>query len=185
MATTEIKGGPSKPVEPRAVEGESAIQDSRPGSTKTPVHFEGLGNLDDFPDHINMQDVEGVGTQCVVLTDILSGAGGETYTKGQIHRISKLVPDYDHEDKDIPKSNIRRLMSLGAIRPATPEEIKAGFATITMDSESEATQTERAKRLELESENERLRAQLNVATGKAGADPAPTGKKAGDPFEGE
>lgn len=154
-----------------------------PGSTKhaKPLEFEGLGSLADFPETVDRQNVEGEGTYCVVLTDILAGADGETYTKGQVHRVSKLVPAYFNDDKTLAKASIKRLVGLNAIRHATPEEIASGFAEVTSESESESTQRERNKRLELESENEALRRKLSILDGTAGQDPAPPGTVE-DPF---
>lgn len=158
----------TKKAEPREVSGDRAIRDARPGETKTEnvnLVFEGLGNLEDFPEIIDTKDTEGVGTKVVVLSDVVSGADGETYVKGQVLRISKLVPGYG-EDQERAKSVIRRLVSLSAIRHATPEEIKQGFAEVTPESENEATQSERSKRLEAEMRNEVLERRIAELEGK-------------------
>lgn len=176
MAQVQTK---TKRPEPNEAIGDGVIKDARPGTTKTAsLHFDDLGSLEDFPETVDSKDEEGSGTQCVVLTDILVGAEGNTYTKGQIQRISKLVHGYFDKDKEPVKAQIRRLVNLGAIRHATPDEIEAGFAVVTVDSESESTQNERAKRMELEKENADLRAQLGQNQGQAKAPETDT-----DPFE--
>ena len=183
-----------KKGEMREAEGASAIRDDRPGMTQTPktgLVFEDLGSLDDFPDIVDPKDEEGVGTQVVVLSSILSGANGEIYQKGQIHRISKLVSGYGETDKiDAVKSSIKRLVSLGAIRHATSEEIEAGFVEVTPDTESDATNAERSKRLETEAENARLRQMIlsqnpNAFNEVPEPDAPGKGKKADDPFSEE
>lgn len=166
VESTPIQGQ-RRPVAREVAVGESAIKDVRPGATKAPnpaYHFEGLGDLESFPAAVNIRDKEGVGTYCVVLTDILSGAEGETYVKGQVQRLSKLVNDYNNEDRELVKATVRRLVELRAIRHATPEEISAGFATVTFDSENTDMSEERSRRLFLETENESLRARLAEAT---------------------
>lgn len=148
--------------------GPSSIKDARPGTNMIPnplLYFEGLGNVDDFPEIIDVKDEEGVGTHCVVLSDILSGAEGVTYVKGQVHRLSKLVPNYNNPDRDKVKSTVRRLVQLGAIRHATTEEIAVGQANVTVESEGGVASEERAKRIQAEAENADLRKKLAAITG--------------------
>jgi hypothetical protein len=191
MSTEKVTqaGQVSKKHEPREATGQITFEGDNPGATKAPnnsLFFEGLGNLDEFHVDIEASQAEESGDYCVVLSDILSGANGDTFQKGEVQRLSRLIADFaTEENRSVVKAKVLRLVTLGAIRHADRYEIEQGYAIVNSQTESAIAQDERAKRIALERENEQLRKENNILSGRAGQDPAATtGPGGDDPFLG-
>lgn len=152
----------------REVEGNVIKDGEAPGSLlqNKGVHLEGLGHLSDFPTDPDVNQREGFGEHCVVLSDVLTGADGESYFKGDVKRLSLLVSGYGSKElpKDHVKAQIRRMFELRAVRLATDEEIAAGKVDISFQGESHEVQDERAKRIAAEKRVKELEAQIGTAS---------------------
>lgn len=151
-------------------DSKSAISGSAPGTATAPakgVYFENLGHLADFPTGGSTSNPgEGSGESCVVLVDFMSGATpDDQFTKGQVVRLSRLIPGFTDEtvDRDVIKSRIRRHFDNKSIRLATRDEQGQDFVEVTFETESDAMQSERDRRIAVERENEILRERLGIA----------------------
>jgi hypothetical protein len=152
------------------VEGTTSIGDAPAPGTSKPfmdVHLEDLGPMSEFPELQNERDIEeGVGDYCVVLADYFSGATDyDNFVKGDVVRLSKLIPGYTDKkvSRDIIKGRILRHFQNGSLRKASSDEIGVGRIEVTLESESQTVQSERNRRIALERENEILRQRLGMA----------------------
>lgn len=175
-------------------EGSTAITGAAPGQMEYgDIHLEDLGRLSDFPDSASIDDPEeGTGEWCVVLVDFMSGAGEhDAFTKGDVRRISRIVPGYANPevDRNLVRSRVKRLLQIQAIRLASREEAGKGRIEVSFESESASVQAERQRRMAVEQENEILRERLGLARdaqimatpGQAGASEAAQEAVAADP----
>jgi hypothetical protein len=124
-----------------------------------------------------------MGEYMTVLADFVTGDAEETFIKGDVRRLSRIVGQVsDTVSLDLIKSRIKRLFVAGAIRKATSDEAGMGHVEIVPENETAAVISERSKRVVLEQENEILRrrlaeaqmAQTAATPGKAGVSEAAT-----------
>ncbi len=151
------------------VDGVNAIGNvPAPGvSEHNVVEFETLGQLMDVATDSQNHD-DGEGEFVVVLSNFLSGASEDDhFSQGDVRRISRVVPGYSDPavSRDVVRDRVRRLLSLKAIRLATPEEQSQSRIDVTVEGESASVQSERNKRIAVERENTLLRERLGIANG--------------------
>ena len=151
-----------------------------PGETvvKKPrgIYIEGLGDLADNELDVPEEDEsEGEGDFAVVLVDLLTGAGGVSYTKGDVRRMSKFVNGFSDKSKvTVARSEARRLFDLNSIRFVSEEEKGHKKIVIEARQETSEVQLERERRIRAERENNRLREQLaNAMMAQEAASPNP------------
>lgn len=111
---------------------------------------------------------EGIGEYVVVLAGVLSGVT-ESYSKGRVVRLSKLIRQYGEEGQNEQNlADATRLFDLKAIRLALKDE--AGKGHVEVHNESDELRAERNKRRMLEDELESYRkaASLDANIGQTG-----------------
>lgn len=161
-------------------------------SEQKSIVLEGLGDIFDTENpEFNVpteEESEGQGEWMVVMVDIMTGANGVNYTKGDVRRLSKFVNGYgDKEKVSEVRNEVRRLFSAGAIRQATSSEKGQRKVEIGSGPANVEANREREERIRLEQENEALRLQLAQSEGvrQAGTMTRPEGTTGEGPTKGK
>lgn len=154
-------------------EGATPINGLPPGMglSEGDISFEELGKLSEFPDSLEVDNPEeGTGDFIVVLSDTLTGVEDESFKKGDVRRLSRVIMGFEKPeiDRDFIKGRIKRLFALKAIRMASSEEVtmarkNGGAIEVIPENETNEVHVERNRRFALEQENERLRRSLQMA----------------------
>lgn len=122
------------------------------------IVIEGFGSLNEAIKEPDYTEDEGEGPYVVVLHDNVTGVNkidghfrAKIYFMGDIARLSKFVPTYTNDKRDAA-IQIRRLLTLEAIRMATTDEVATGKITVLQHSPEMVTAQQRIREQEKELE---------------------------------